>query len=331
MKRVTVCYTTARKEPHFEWFAWSLARELRNTPGIEVDLLVVDFYAEPQRDDEGWDEHDVEKRFSMLLSTLLAIPEIHKPALRSFKHVPPKPNVWQGPYRETKENWFAVSNTRNTAICHCKTDWIAFVDDLSTLVSGWLAEVATAMDSNWIVCGAYEKVERLKVNADGGRSYEEFIHGKDNRWPSGSDTATTPCHGGNMYGCSLVAPIGAFLSVNGYDERCCGLGFEDVITGHIIERRRWRFGYSRRMKTLEDNSAHFVGPGMKKSDYGVSPADKSHKILDIARSSEGWCPNDFTPHADLKAMREHILNGGLFPEPQYGQKEWFTGTPLTEL
>src|SRR5688572_836003 len=131
MKSLTVCYITCRKNHKFEWFMDSLKLQ----PGYTTDIKVirVDLYC-----DERHMEGDV-------------------------LVVPPKPNVWQGKHRKTKENWWAIANAKNTGICLCETEWFSTADDRSVLVPTWLGAVKEAMEKNYVVAGAYEKVHNLRV------------------------------------------------------------------------------------------------------------------------------------------------------------------------
>lgn len=307
---LTIAYTTSRRDPKIQWFFESLERETGgNYDGIEVIAVDLNF----------------------------GIPNRHPPCKipPCFRHVAPKPNVWQGPSRLTREDWFAVANTRNTALCYAKGDWIAFVDDLSVLVPGWLRAVREAMAGpKRITCGAYQKVRKLVVEGGEIKGYDIFPQGLDNRMRAAGPSAIdgpVDCNGRWMYGCSMLGPVNAFLSINGYDERCDGLGFEDCITGIHLENRGFKFVYDMRMKTLESEEDHHTGVVMKRSDYGVSPKDKSHKILDLAIKGSGWCPNVFGAFPNLAALRTHIQAGGSFPKAREPVKEWFTGTPLNQL
>lgn len=313
---LTVVYQTSREDPHFEWFAHSFLREIESTNGLpEIELIIVDgkFGDRPIQMPEG------------------CLERFHLHEIR-LNHVAPKPTVWQGPCRLTKEDWWAVSNTRNTALCHARGTFVAFVDDLSFLSPGWLGRVLEAMDGRAVVCGSYMKVKKINIDKDRLVSFEYYPQGHDNRWGYGRDDAVTPCKdGGWMYGCSLVAPLAAFLSINGYDERCDGLSFEDCITGLHIERKGWKLVYDRRLMTIESEEHHHQYGNPKRSDYGVSPNDKSHKILELAMKGSGWSPNDFGPFPTLAAMRHHVLAGGDFPVVGRPVREWFTGTLLREL
>lgn len=306
---LTIAYFTSRKEPKIEWFFESLAREAG--PSIrDIRIVVVDHW------------HDNERFLAD--SVVMAWPD--------FIHVQPKPTVWQGPHRLTKEDWFAASNARNTAICLATDGWIAFVDDVSVLLPGWLTRVREAMNHpKRITCGAYRKVNELVVEYGNVVSFTDHPGGHDNRMAHVSGPGPHPCGGNWMYGCSLAAPVEAFLEINGYPEALCdGMGFEDVIAGIMLEKKGYSFAYDPRMMTYESEELHHQLPVMKRSDYGVSPNDKSHAVLFAARNGHGWHPNYFGEEG-IRGLRARVLRGEPFPVVQIPQHEWFTKTPLSEL
>lgn len=303
---LTISFCTARAEPHFEWFAYSLKRELEANTDMklsDVRVVIVDSWA-PARSFE----------FDGLPVGFF----------NSFIHLAPKPTAWQGFYKQTKVDWFANSNARNTAICMAPDGYIAFVDDLSVLMPGWLRCVRDAMDGEYIACGAYRKVFQLEVGAN--VKYVDNPHGHDGRFRYGSDHVAIPCDGRWMYGCSVAAPVQAFIDINGYPESCDGMGYEDSVCGLVIERRGYQHRYDRRMLTLESEEGHHAGTPMKREDPGQSPNDKSHAML--ARYANA---TRFDNPFDLGAMRQMALAGGDFPLPAPDQVEWFSGTKLSEL
>jgi hypothetical protein len=313
---LTIAYFTSRRMPMFEWFADSLNRETGgNYDGIRI--VVVDRHV---------DREDRRTEIKGALCRWL-------PANPDFWHVAPKPTVWQGPGRLTKEDWFAASNARNTAICLAPDGHIAFVDDLSVLMPGWFAAVRRAIDGPAlrITCGAYRKVRDLVVDGGNVVSFTDHPGGIDNRFALGNDERPVACEGNWMYGCSLVARIEAFLSINGFPEAWCdGMGFEDCIAGIMLEKQGYEFVYDRRMLTYESDELHGQLPVMKRSDFGLSPNDKSHAVLNAARNGNGWHPNYFGDDG-LRGLRARILAGDPFPPAAIPEHEWFSGTRLSEL
>jgi hypothetical protein len=307
---LTIAYVTARKECQVSWFFDSLAKQLR--PEHEIEILVVDRYCET--DEDRCDE--MMGHAAGALMSRLDIP---------VQMVPPKPNVWNGKYRLTSQDWFAAASHRNTAICLCKTPHIAFVDDLSVLMPGWLDAAFTAVAGNYVGCGAYRKVRNLVVKDGAVVSYEQ---GTDDDRLSLVTQDVSPCTGGWLYGCSLVAPLEDLLEVGGFPEYCDGLGSEDYCLGIALSNAGKHLKYDRRLMTLESEELHFVEPAMKRTDKGVSPNDKSHAALRIAQGSR-YFPNYY--EGGIRALRDHVLGGGEFPTAQVPDRDWFDGQLIAEM
>ena len=291
---LTIAYITFRRNPRFHWFTESLAREM-NGRNTGVRIVVVDYYANERSE-----------------------------KVSQF-HVAPKPCVWQGPHRLTSRDYFAAANARNTALCLAPDGWIAYVDDLSVLMPGWLNAVSDAMESGYIAQGAYKKVKDLSVR-DGKMSYTPFTPGVDTRWWKGSDVCAVPSAPDWLYGCSAAMPVEALLSVNGWEEACDSLGSEDYITGFNLSKKGYEFRYDRRMLTLESEEGHHEEPSLPRFDKGQSPNDKSHKILELAR--EGKLSNE---HVNIREMRHAALKGEPFPIPTKPTHDWYDNQPLSEL
>jgi hypothetical protein len=309
---LTIAYFTSRKNPAIQWFFDSLRRETGGDfHGIRV--VIVDVW---QREREWNDSHQL----------------IHDLGGEYF-HVTPKPTVWQGEHRLTKEDWFAASNARNTAVCLAPDGWIAFVDDVSVLLPGWLKHVREAMagDQKTVTLGAYRKVKDLVVDNGTVTSFTDHPGGHDVRFPHGSDDAPVDCVPNWLFGCSLVAPVQAFIEINGWPEAWCdGMSFEDVICGIMLSKKGYRFRYCRSMMTYESEEMHAQLPVMKRSDYGVSPNDKSHAVLHMAQQGNGWHPNYFGEEG-IAGLRQRVLAGEKFPIVQCPEHEFFTATPLRDL
>ncbi len=180
--------------------------------------------------------------------------------------------------------------------------------------------------------GAYRKVKKLVVDGEGNVvSHEPFPAGIDNRQkhmdPSLQRAQAFPAYGSWLYGCSLVAPLEAFLQVNGWPEDISGgIGFEDCLTGVVLGNAGWRFRYDTRLMTWESEEDHHTEPPFKKTDKGVSPKDKSHAALEAAYKLKRF-DNNF----DLRAMRQDVLAGKPFPIPTGPTKDWYDGQPLAEM
>jgi len=314
---LTIAYFTSRKNPAIKWFFDSLNRE---TGGdyTKIRVVVVDFWAKNRTECVDDIAHGSERIVA---------------GGGACYCTPPKPTVWQGEHKLTKEDWFAASNARNTAVCLAPDGWIAFVDDVSVLLPGWLKQVREAMagDQKTVTLGAYRKVKDLVVENGNVVGFTDHPGGHDNRFGHGSDDQGVDCAGNWLYGCSLVAPVQAFLDINGWPEAWCdGLSFEDCICGIMLSKKGYSFRYVRSMMTYESEELHAQLPIMKRSDYGVSPNDKSHAVLHAARSGNGWHPNYFGEEG-ISGLRARILAGEKFPIVQIPEHEFYTGTPLKDL
>lgn len=305
----TISYITNRLEPKIEWFFGSLSKQ----GGTDIEVNVIDFHAS-----------DPDRR-----TRVKALADHY--GIKLGRHITPKPTVWQGAHRLTKADYFAASNASNTAIAVCKTDWVVFCDDLSVLMPGWLSAVKASICRNEITCGAYRKVLKLDVKDGEVVSFENHHLGKDSREAYSGPNGMIPCGGSWFFGCSFAAPIEALLRINGFDEDCDSMGMQDCVAGLMLAHNGYSFVYDNRMMTWESEELHGQpGNVFYREDQGVSPNDKSHKILDLIKGGRITAPNYF-PEGGLRKLRQDVLNGSEFPIIQNPQHEWFTGTPLSEL
>ena len=305
MGKITFAYMTNRREPMIQWWFDSLHRELGGDYS-SAKLVVIDFYAyEPGRKDA----------FSKLTHS-------------EITHVTPKPTVWQGKHRLTKIDYFAAANARNTAICLAPDGWIAFVDDLSVLMPGWMDAITRGIAGNYVALGAYKKVKDLVVEDGEVKSFTPNPSGVDSRWSLGSDSKAVYFDGGGLFGCSFALPVEWLLNANGLDENCDSLGSEDSILGVRLQNLGYAFKYDRRMLTLESEEGH-GGEVFKRSDKGVSPNDKSHAILTQARGSLR-APNYFGAEG-IRGLRQGILNGEPFPVVHVPEHDWYDSQSISEL
>lgn len=301
---LTICFITARYKPHLMWFLDSLRLQLQ--PQDKLTVVVVMSYIEGDEiREEQW----------------------HPQILVRFTR--PKPTVWQGPERLTKANWWAASNSRNTGICLCKTDWIAFQDDRSVLMPGWLDAIRQAMAGGYGVFGSYQK--RTGVEVKGGViTHAGIVTGEDSRLAyikeHRADNAPTPAPGEWAFGCTLALPLEWCLKVNGYDETCDGLSMEDIIFGFQASNNGFQFQFDRRMAIVEDRTVDQLSKPMKREDKGVSPNDKSHALLAMLKDLKQARHN-----LDLREIRRTMLTGGKWPPATGAAVDWYDGQPLAEM
>ena len=296
---LTVCMTTSRPEPEFKW----LYDSLKNQCDInDVKILIISLHA-PRTSNSVIVDHAI---------------------------FPPKPNIWQGDYRLTKENWWAVSNARNTALCLCKTDWILFLDDRCVLQPGFMDAVREAMAGKYIMAGSYEKRQGMTVE-NGVIKHGGIIQAHDPRSPyfGGQDHRidvsagkVVDCQGSWLFGCCLLMPLEWALAANGYPERCDSLSFEDCIFGVILQNNKFPMKFDPRAKIVEDRTPDKLGTPMKRSSKEHHPNDKTDKahtslkwVATAIRSDNGY---------DIRALRDTIQKGGEFPIPNNPEaRDWF--------
>lgn len=311
---VSLVYITSRIEPYVEWFLDSLAYQTTEAEKErEIEIIFVDRLLDVA-DPEPRKQHFIEavnKRFS-------------------FRHVPPKPCVWQGSHRLTKEDWFAAANARNTGLIYAVEDHIAFLDDLSVLTGTWWQALKESTKSGKVTCGAYRKVRELKVDNGNIVHFSNDTIGVDNRFQYGNDLAPVPCEGQWLYGCSFSCPTQLLIDANGSDEACDGLGFEDCILGIRLANQGAHFQYDRRLLTYESEEAHHFDKIMRRTDKGVSPNDKSHAILALARSSTR-SENLHLGIEGIKGLRNFCADGQPIPLPDGPTHDWYDGQPISEM
>lgn len=297
---VTICYITARERPNVEWFFDSLRLQIK--PDDRVQIIFVDALHRLPLDWHG------------AISIL------------------PKWNVWQGPCRLTKQDWWAASNSRNTGICLAQHDFIAFLDDRCVLLPGWLDAIREAQAGNYAVFGAYEKRNVMTVE-NGVIRHAGIVVGEDSRekycrehW---GGVAPHPCPGEWAFGCTLALPLEWALQVNGYEELMDGLGCEDVVFGKHLENNGFALKYDLRMKIIEDRTPKELGQPMLRSSKERHPndvEDKGHKALakfcPLKRASHQW---------DLRQVRADVMAGKPFPVPSGPITDWFDNQPLSEM
>jgi len=323
---ISIGYITSRKEPRFDWFFESLAVQLQPTDDIE--LILVDFFAQ---EGDGWTSADVGTRGTEVMKAQtkagLKCPVIW---------TPPKPTVWQGPYRLTKDQWWAAANSRNTALCWSAGDYWVNVDDRCVLLPGWMDAVREAKAGNYAVCGPYQK--RTSVTVENGLIKNAgIVTGEDNRTAYVRQYYDIHQHlrnpfsapGSWWYGCSTGIPIEWALKVNGYPEDVCdGLGSEDSLFGILLQNNNLPIYFDERMAIVEDRSPEFIGTTMRREDKGEigTPRDKSHSALNRIQTSK-VSMNSY----DIRQLRNNMLQGKPWPKPTALAYDWFDKQPINQM
>ena len=307
---LSIAYITSRRDCRIKWFFDSLHNQTEGHYS-RIKIIVVDFHADlPGR----------RNAFAGLA---------HSP----ITHVPPKPTPWQGKHRLTNSDYFAASNSRNTAVCYAPDGFIAYLDDLSVLLPGWLKGVKRAIHNGYIALGAYRKVLNLDVSNGRIKRYIPFEPGIDSRTATFTRLAAgsgdpIKVAGSWLFGSNVVMPVRDLLRVNGWDEDCDSMGMEDVVCGMMMERHGSKFFYDLKMMTYEAEELHHTEPPMIRL---IKPypgeKDSSHAILNWVLHDRNRAPNTF----NLNDLRNQILEGGTFPTEVYPKHDWRDGMPLCEM
>jgi glycosyltransferase involved in cell wall biosynthesis len=320
---ISIVYPTHRLEPHFEWFADSLAAQLR---GDAPEVIAVDGLYSRERGDAM--RSAVADRFP-------------------FRHVPAKPNAFNGPYRRTRRRHYtALSSARNTGIVHATQPYVVFADDLSVLMPGWWDEVRIAAAGEYVVSGAYHKRREMQVR-DGLLESSVVVQSSiESRWDLGDDARPVRIVGGRLYGCSFGAPRELHLAVNGCDELCNSFAGEDYDLGIRFELLGEPIFFSRRMLSIESEDDHFQEPEIVRlqrtldeaaymtrlREFGVTrrstdgPFDSTHFLLDRLLGTRD--PRAAGNHYELRALEPETLEATASGLPTH---LWLDGQPLEEM
>jgi len=256
------------------------------------------------------------------------------PLFHSMTHVPVKPNVWTGSHRLTSVDYFAASNFRNTGLIHSKADHVVFIDDLSVVCPGWWDHVKESKKLKEVYFGTYEKHSEMTVE-DGliVGSIRDLI-GVDTRRAqlSANNKAPFYCAGSWLYGCSLAAPIQAFLDINGFDEDCDSMGSEDYIAGIQLQFAGWKTKFCPGMQTIESETHHYAEKPARRVIKPMAGTDASHVILSqVVAGDRRKAAFYHHPYMTLAEARDHVLAGGELATTQIPQHDWRDGQPLTEM
>lgn len=315
MQVVDIAYFTSRKEPRFEWFYWSLVRQLNEIPDLIARLYVIDYHAKER--------------------SLDCVSQFNSPRVEKM-WVSPKPCVWQGEHRLTKSEYFAASNARNTALALCKGDYLLCVDDLSVLCPGWLTNALHAKEHGYVALGAYRKVKRLQVENGEIKDFDFFSPGNDSRLYLGSPTGAVPASGNMLFGCSFGVPMDLAEKVNGFDEICDAQGAEDYDFGIRLERAGAKIMYNMNMMTYESEELHHVDGNQKfirqskLMEYNHQKMGSDHVLLNRLLTENRI--TTIADHFNLAETRKKILSQNAdFDIPKNPQHDWRDGTPLSEM
>lgn len=291
-----IVYVTGRSDPRLDWLIDGL--EAQATEQDEIELIVVD--------SRGRGAAKIGFRPIAPICNLI--------------ETRPKPCVWQGDQRVTDVDWWALSNARNTGIVLCEPDYVVFLDDRCRIGEQWVRAVRRgAQERTSVLAGAYDKREP----GIGGVGTRVTLDHRLLAKPEG----LVNCGGGWLFGCAMALPLEWCLEVNGFEEGCDSLSGEDYIFGLMLANAGRRVDFVPDLRVHQDRMPG-DGHGMRRTDKGVSPRDKSHAALERFGRR---CRTEMTP--DLRRMRADIESGGTFPDVDRSadHRDWFDDQPIQDL
>jgi hypothetical protein len=303
MKTFSIVFVTARDNPKFGWMA-SVANEIKRRLNYSPPIIVVS------------------------RNPIAGVPT-HQP----------KPTIWQGEHRVTKENWWAISNARNTGICLCQTEYICFFDDRCVVAPGYVDALTDAMEGGYAMAGAYQKRINMKAVAASIVNEGQLI-GEDSRvehMVKNNLVNPLPIGADWFFGANCAMPLEWALQVNGYPEIADGVGFEDVLFGLLLFNNGLPMKFDRRALVIQDRTPGQIGPTYirrdKGRDKGNKEEEKAYKLLRMfqnkacktAKHVPGWDIN-------LRQIRAEVLAGKPFPAPPAVEfKDFYDNQPIREF
>lgn len=349
--KLSIIYVTGREIPRWQWFCDALVNQVPAELWPEIEIIFIDgcLWAKGAETFPRLNA-DTIPFASPAYHNLDRIIELGAAANHRFpyRHIPPKPSALQGPFRQTKIDWFCASNTRNTGFIVAQAPYVVFIDDLTLPMPLWFNQVWHAATNGYVVAGMYKKVKELEVERGRLLSRTEFPDGIDSRWAHGSDLGIVPWHGAGIFGCSFGVPLSLALRCDGFEPACNGSGGEDYDFGIRLERAGGRVMLNRNMLTLESEEDHhnqgfkhvgrfrrLVSRERLPADYDLYPvpneAEKyfsDHVLLNRVRN-ESTRITPILPE-DLPELRSEFQATGLVPIPTT-TTDWRDGTPLKDL
>lgn len=317
-------FCTARQSPRFDYLADSLAIALAKCPH-PFELLVIDKLL--------WEPGKVERRAQL---------DAAIKGRFSYRHIPPKPSAWQGPWRKTKRDYYDLNGARNTGLALARGSHVILLDDCTVFDEAWYGWHYRGAVQGVAVAGSFKTYSTAVVN--NGRVMSGELHpGQDHRIEV-SGPGAKPGHGAWMYGLNMSFPMKWALAVNGFDEKYSSQGgSEDVDFGVRLERAGCQMYFMpeciiyqildthepvcettawgvpqhkpQKEKLLRDGKMHF------KNELLIQDLlmDEPRRVLPAG--------NDF----DLRTMRADALLTGEFPTARVVTHDWADGQPLEDM
>lgn len=217
---ISFIYSTMRTDPKFEWFIDSLYNQANeiNFDIKNIQIIIVDYELQYNDARINMFKNIINNRFEYI-------------------HVPPKPCSYQGLHKLTKQNYFCASIARNTGVVYTKFSYLAFIDDLSVMGNHSFKHIVNCAKQNIVCAFAYRKVYDLIVENGYIYNRRETEDGMDHREKQMFENQNDikKISGYQLYGYA-ASPLEIILKVNGYDEICNSIGYEDFHYGVRCEK-----------------------------------------------------------------------------------------------
>jgi hypothetical protein len=314
--KITICTTTLRKQPRFKETADSLFKAPK--PQIEWEWLVVDgiLWYEKNRREEL--EEAVAGRFT-------------------FRHVVPKPSLWQGPHRLTSKDYWDACSARNTAFIAATHPYVVFIDDCMEVDEFWFYQILTAYTQDLAYAGTYSSLNTNRRPISGGEDHRKT------QCPS-----TQMVYGGWLYGMNMGVPLNKALNVDGYDETYSGQGgVEDCDFGVRLDRAGCKVIWLPESMVYQLMDSHepvcgYAGGASKEVGFKAPLKPKERKLKNgMVRFAnefltERLMTEDVKRYLPLKMrnireLRKLYWEGKPLPVPSWPSTDWRDGQRLEDM
>lgn len=338
---ISFVHSTGRRDPKWGWYIDAICNqaspeELREWQFIFVDRLLWDY---PQSMvEQGRSLHHLGDVFFHDTARRRELEDIVNKRFR-FVHIPPLPNVYQGPFRKTAKEWFFAGISRDTGLVASKHPYVMFCDDLAVPSPSWLSQVRHAAEHKYLLAGMYSKRKSVVVSHGILASSEDFPPGVDSRWAHGNDGGIVPWHGSGVFGCSFGVPLESALLTDGCGLEVAAQGADDYCWGIRLERTGLKVFLNKNCYTVEDEDAHHIEPSLPRESKPVSPdrlppGYEGSNMSDHVHLNRLWREKDrILPlfPLGLRAIRDRYMETGMVPIPSEPTTDWRDGTPLKDL
>lgn len=289
--KLSVGFLTGRVEPRLHWVLDALAAQA--APEDEIQVVVVDALDHLRTNQViGDPEREVLARAPKIEVLVTAV----------------RPNIWQGRYRITKDEWWATAASRNTFLCLAEHDYIAFLDDCCRIGPRWLDTVRQGeRERASVLTGSFRK------HVPDGQPPPVRDHRLDLH-PNGKHD----CGGGWLYGCTFCLPLQWALDVNGFEEGCDSIAGEDYMFGLMLEQHGRRIDFCSELHVDQERE---VGDESCVTTFHKRDGGRSQAALARFGSRKR---TEFTP--DLAPLRGRA-GAWPVPDPAGDHLDWFDGSP----